>query len=191
MWITGFTQKIECWASSSKVVYRLASKYYHDVVQNEVGFANITHNDHILCIGGGICPFSGILLHQITGAKVMVIDNNKKCVTKARQIIQRMGLNEHIQIFCQDGGNLSFPISKYTVIHFALQVCPMDYVFSQVESKVAPGTKLLVRLPKKCFNNMYSCLSKPLLRNCPCIAHKKARNIGRTMLYIKQEAPVA
>lgn len=185
-WIIGFTQGIERWASDSKIIYWLGSQYYRDVIQNEINLANITHNDHILCIGGGVCPFSGILLHQTTGAKVTVIDNNISCVSKAKQVIHNLNLCEQVRILWQDGGSSALSLSEYSVIHFAMQVFPMEYVFSRIKKQAEPGTKLLVRLPKKCLKNMYSCLPSPLPFCRTFIDHKKARNIGRTILHIKQ-----
>jgi len=176
MWLTTFTQKIEDWASRTEIVFKLAEKYYHDVIRKEIILANITAKDHILCIGGGICPFSAILLHKTTGAKVTVIDNNRSCVTKAKQVIARLGLSKHMQVLCQDGRSSDISFCEYTVVHFALQVCPMECVFSNVEEKVAPGTKMLVRRTKG--QTETHC-------HCPLTLHKTACNIGSTSLYIK------
>jgi len=187
MWICSLTQKIEDWASDTAFLFKLARDYYKDVVQNEVVLANITKNDKILCIGGGICPFTAILFHQATGAEITVIDNNDCCVLKARQIIERLSLSKYVKVFHQDGGSERLSFDEYTVVHFALQVSPMEYVFSHVEKHVAPNTKLLVRRPKKHLGKLYNRLPSPLLHNCPLTTHKKARNIGNTLLYIKQE----
>ncbi|MCL2217457.1 MAG: class I SAM-dependent methyltransferase [Defluviitaleaceae bacterium] len=189
MLITTISQKIENWALGREIVYKLVAQYYHDVIEKEVVLANITRDDHILCIGGGICPFSAILLHQTTGAKVTVIDNNDQCVPKARKIIERLGIGAFVKVLCQDGGSAGLNFAKYTVVHFALQVCPMECVFSHVERHVAPGTKLLVRRPKGNLKKIYSGLNNPKLHSCPLTTHKKARNIGSTLLYVKQPPP--
>ena len=189
MLVTALSQKIEDWAFETEIVYKLAARYYHDVIEREVVLANITKDDHILCIGGGICPFSAILLHQTTGAKVTVIDNNDKCVPKAVKIIERLGISKYVKVLYQDGGNCGLDFSKYSVVHFALQVCPMECVFSYVEGRVVPGTKLLIRRPKRKLGKFYSGLTSPLLHNCPLTTHKKARNIGSTLLYVKQQQP--
>ena len=47
-----------------------------------------------------------------------------------------------------------------------------------------PGTKLLVRRPKKSLSNMYDHLTDDLLSCCPFVAHK-SRNIATTVLYTK------
>ena len=185
-WITGITQRIECRAAKSRAVYWLASQYYRNVIQNEIELAGITKNDHILCIGGGICPFSAILFHQATGAKVTVIDNNVSCIPQARRVIERLGLGGHVRVFCQDGGSSELPLSEYSVVHFALQVSPMERVFSRVEKQAAHGTRLLVRRPKSRLCGLYGCLPGFALACCPHITHK-ARNIGSTLLYVKGE----
>ena len=185
-WITKLTQKLECWAAERAAVYWLASHYYRTVIQKEIDLANITERDHILCIGGGVCPFSAILLHQATGAKVTVIDNDSTCIPKAQQAIARLGIGGHVQVLLQDGGSAQLPFAEYSVVHFALQVCPMEHVFSHVERQVVPGTKLLVRRPKAQLHKLYSQLSNALLPCCRQVAHR-ARNIGSTLLYIKQK----
>lgn len=184
-WITNFTRKIENQAAEGGIVYSLASQYYKEVIQKEVVLANITENDHVLCIGGGICPFSAILIHQITGAKVTVIDNNTTCIPRAKQVINRLGIHEHVRVLCQDGSSAALSLSAYTVVHLALQVSPMDSVFSHIEKHVIPGTRLLVRRPKKQLNYMYSRFFDAFLAFCPYTTHK-SRNISSTLLYIKQ-----
>jgi len=187
-WITKLTQNIERWASENPLVYRFAAQYYRDVIREEVDLAGITDRDHILCIGGGACPFSAILLHQTTGARVTVIDNDSACIPRAQQTIERLALSEHVKVLFQDGSSTELPFADYSVVHFALQVCPMEHVFSQVERQVEPGTKLLVRRPRARLHKLYSQLSSSLLPCCRQVVHR-ARNIGSTLLYVKQEFP--
>ena len=184
MWITNLTQKIERLAVKIKFFYRIASRYYQSIIKNEIDLADITKNDHILCIGGGSCPFSAILLHQTTGAKVTVIDNNKCCIPKARKIIKRLGIGKSIKVLCQDGRNIELEFSKYSVIHLALQVAPMENVLTQLEKQITPGTKLLIRKPKKQLEKLYSRF--PILYECRYAAHKLS-NIDRTILFVKKE----
>jgi len=186
-WIKDFAYKVENKAAESEFIYRLTSGYYQDVIQKEIVLANITAKDHILCIGGGICPFSAILFHQLTGAKVTVIYNNENRVPKAKEVITRLGINEKVRVFHQDGKDITF--ANYTIVHLALQVSPMEQVFNAVEQQIVPGTKLLVRRPKRPLGNLYSKLASAL-SNCPYAAHK-SRNIGSTVLYIKQDTVVA
>jgi len=186
--ITSFTQKIEAMAIKSKPVYWVLSQYYRKIVKNEVALAGITASDHVLCVGGGICPSSAILLHQHTGAKITVIDNNEICVTKAQETIADLGLDAHINVVYQDGGCDKLPLEQFSVVHFALQVTPMWHVFSSIERRVANGTKLLVRRPKKSLQQLYCHLAAHACEFCRHTVHKGVRNIGTTLLYVKQAA---
>ncbi|MCL2224490.1 MAG: class I SAM-dependent methyltransferase [Defluviitaleaceae bacterium] len=180
MIVTSITQKIESLASEAGPFYRLAEKYYIDMVEKESALAGIGEDDHILCVGGGCCPFSAILFHRITKAKVTVIDNNADCIPKARKVIARLGLSEHIRVVFQDG--CPPDIRDYSVIHLALQVFPMEKVIAEVERRMSPGTKMLVRRPKKQLCCMYSKISNATLAACSYITHK-SRNVGSTFLY--------
>jgi len=184
-WITDLTYKIEALAAELGAVYRVAARYYQDVVEKESVLASITKDDHILCIGGGVCPFSAILFHQATGAKVTSIDSNAECIPVAQQVIDGLGIGNDVRMLCQDGGAVA-DLTQYSVVHLALQVTPMDEVFAQVEKQVKAGTRILIRRPKKSIDGAYSELPSPLLAGCPYVEYKQAGNIGSTLLYIKQ-----
>ncbi|MCL2357291.1 MAG: hypothetical protein FWC70_09075 [Defluviitaleaceae bacterium] len=180
MKITNFTYKIESLAAETGLIYRLSSRYYRGIIEREIILANITENDNILCIGGGICPFSAILFHRITGARVTVTDNNAECVSKAQAVINRLGIGKNVRVFCADGADSNVDFSEYTVVHLALQVSPLDLVFARVAQKIAPGTRLMIRKPKKFLAGMYCTGTLP--EHCPCTIHK-SRSIGSTLLY--------
>jgi len=184
-WIKGLTYKIENRASRAGLFYNIARRYYKDVIEKESILANITSSDHVLCIGGGMCPFSAILFHQLTGARVTVIDNNSLCIPKAQDIINRLGIDKYVQVLFQYGGSEDLDYSQYSVIHLALQVSPMEQVFSQVEKQALSGTRFLMRRPTKHFDDMYCQMSCNTLTCGPYITHK-SRNIGSTLLYTKQ-----
>jgi len=184
-WITDLTYKIESLAAELGAVYKVASKYYQDVIEKESVLASITQDDHILCIGGGVCPFSAILFHQATGAKVTAIDSNPECVPVARQVIDELGIGGYVRVLCQEGSEVA-DLTQYSVVHLALQVTPMDQVFAQVEKQVRAGTRILIRRPKKSIDSVYSDLPSPLLVGCPYVEYRQAGNIGSTLMYIKQ-----
>lgn len=175
--LTALTYKIEQKATKAGLVYKLACKYYRGVVQREIALANITAKDHILCIGGGICPLTAVLFHQLTGAKVTVIDNNHACIAKATRFVGDLGLGAHVAVHCQDGSSRDMMYADFTVIHVALQVSPREQVLASVEGQMVPGTRLLVRRPKG---------RGQVLSYCPYARHK-SRNIGSTALSIKLE----
>jgi len=183
--ITKCTQLIEHIASKVQLIFHIVARYYHDVINNEISLANIKSSDHILCIGGGFCPFSAILLHMKTMARITVIDNDSKCTKNAIKLIKRLGLEQGIHIVHCDARNEVLTYDDFTVVHFALQTTPIHEVFESVKSRVSVGTKLLIRRPKARIGYMYSCLLSSRLTDCEYIHHNKACNIGTTYLYKK------
>lgn len=181
-WIVRFTQKVEYWAATNPLVYWIAAQYYKDIIRKEVILAEINQDDHILCIGGGPCPFSAILLHQLTGAQVTAIDKEQKCIPPARQLLQRLKLSEAIQVMHKDG--IEAEVAGFTVIHLAAQVSPLEQIFKQIKTYALPGTKLLIRKPKEKLQSLY-CKNYPQITNERAVYHKKTRNIESTLLYVK------
>jgi hypothetical protein len=180
MIVTKLTQKIESWASDAGLFYRLVEKYYKNMVQNETALAGIGAKDKILCIGGGCCPFSAILFHRLTGAKVTVVERCEHCIKGAQKVVNRLGLGDYITVIHHDGCPEN--IKEFSVVHLALQVNPIQQVFADVESRMKPGAKLLIRQPKKGLCCLYSKFSKASLAGCDYVTHK-SRGVGRTLLY--------
>ena len=183
--ITTITQKIEYMAARNSFVYEIVALYYKDIVKKEAELADIRENDRVLCIGGGACPFSAIMLHRLTRAKITVIDNNLNCVLVSRHAISQMGYSNSIEILYDDGCTID-PY-KSSVVHLALQVCPLEQVFQTVKDRVAPGTRILVRKPKESIKELYSDMNIGMFQGCKRITHKYLCNLGETILYQKRE----
>ncbi|HHY91528.1 MAG TPA: hypothetical protein GX503_07665 [Clostridiales bacterium] len=177
------TKMLERFAAKHPSVYRIASLYYKRLVKEEVALANIQPTDKVLCIGGGPCPFSGILLHEYTGAHVTIIDNDDCCVSISRELIRRLGYADFIDILYSDGKDIS--PEDYNVIHMAVQVTPMEQVFSHLKQGCRFGSKILVRLPKKRLRNFYSIGDRSVFHSCCGKVVHGWRNIDSTALFIK------
>jgi protein-L-isoaspartate O-methyltransferase len=145
MILTRITQKIETAARRSRGIFGVCRRYYEGVVEKEAMLADITEHDRVLCIGGGPCPLTAIMLHQHTGAAVTVVDNCPHCVAKAKSMVRRMGVDLQVK---QVDGRMISP-ADYTVIHIAKQVSPLRQVLSHILSNITDGTRILVRRPKK------------------------------------------
>ncbi|NLP35956.1 MAG: hypothetical protein GX359_12355 [Clostridiales bacterium] len=177
------TKILERLAAKNVAVYRTLSLYYRRLVKNEVALANIQATDKVLCIGGGPCPFSGILLHEYTGAHVTIIDNDDCCVCIARELIKKVGYTDSIDVLHSDGNN--FSPKDYSVIHMAVQVSPMEKVFCHLKQGCRYGAKILVRLPKKTLSNLYSINDLSVFQSCCGKAVHSWRNVDSTALFIK------
>lgn len=189
-WIVQLTRQIEYWAAASPLVFRIATCYYKDIVYKEAMLAQIRPSDSILCIGGGPCPFSAIMLHKLTGAKVTVIDNDWTCIQPARQILSRLDLADAVKVLHHDGCAVNqISIHDYTVIHLAAQISPIEGIVQHIQRYAAPGTRLLIRTPK-CKLKRFYCRSYGLLNLCDCQAvyHKRTCNLDCTLLYVQRGA---
>lgn len=169
-------------AAKNILVYQAMSLYYKKLIREEIALADIKSTDRILCIGGGPCPFSGILLHEYTGAHVTIVDNDYCCVCIARQLISKLGYTESIEVLYGDGNDIS--PKDYTVIHMAVQVNPIQQVFCSLKRKCPYGARILVRVPKKGLKKFYSADDFSLFRNCCKKAVHNWRNIDSTALFI-------
>lgn len=176
------TTKLECLAARNKVVYNVLALYYKRIVNKEIRLADINENDRILCVGGGPCPFSGILLHEHTKAHVTIIDNDECCVEVSKQLVRKLGYEDSIKIYHGDGSDIC--PEDYTVIHMAVQVSPLDKVFSCMKQKCKLGSKILVRIPKKHLSHTYNVHDLTVFNAFNSRANHLFRNIDSTALFI-------
>ena len=176
------TKWLECLAARRTVVYRAVSLYYKRLVKEEVTLANINSMDNILCIGGGPCPFSGILLHEYTGAHVTIIDNDNSCVNISKKLIEKLGYSDYITILHSDGNDIS--PKDYSVIHMAVQINPMEKIFTHLKQGCSLGAKILVRLPKKTLANLYSINDREVFEDSSKKAYHSWRNVDSTALFV-------
>lgn len=181
--IPRITKILEGLAARNASIYRTISLYYKNLVRDEVALANIQPTDRILCIGGGQCPISGILIHEYTGAHVTIIDNDICCVCRSKELIKNLGYANSIEVLHSDGKYVS--PEDYSVIHMAVQVSPMEQVFCHLKKECRMGAKILVRLPKKTLRKFYSLSDCSILQNSCGKAVHNWRNIESTALFIK------
>jgi len=181
LWITRLTQLIEHFAIKSRLAYYCISAYYRMLVKREVCLAGINERDRVLCIGGGICPYTAILLNKYTKAHITVIDNNIECVEKARKFINRLGLNR-INIIYGDGEDIC--CHGYTVIHLAMQISPKELVLNKIMQKAQPGTRVLIRKPKKGVDKLYCKMAGQEMDFAKCIKHGLFCNVDHTSVCV-------
>lgn len=185
------TQKVERVACRSPLFFKLTTAYYTSMVFREIQCAGITKTDHVLCVGGGPCPHSAILIHSMTGAKVTVIDNDESSVRCSRKLLKRKGVSDQISVFHQDG--LSLDPSGFSVIHIAAQITPKEEVFRYLWENADDGCIILMRLPKKKLMKFYVQrktstfvqFMEDVPRPIEKVKHGLFGNAGSTSLYIK------
>lgn len=186
MWITKFTRQIEQLAVSSRLIYSAVSLYYRQMVQREAELAGIGPQDRVLCIGGGICPYTAVLLHQYTGAQITVVDNDRTCVEECCRFLRRLGMKQ-IGVHCADGQDVD--CRDYTVIHLALQICPREEVLRNVLARAPEGARVLVRVPKGCVAGLYCPRSGRQVQGDLKVQHGVLSNVAYTSILVVPGAP--
>lgn len=181
MVITKLTQSFELVAAKSRVAYFLTSLYYRMMVKREVELANINKNDKVLCIGGGFCPYTAILIHKYTDAKVTVIDNDFECIDKSREFLDALGL-EGIEVRLCDGKHIC--CKDFTVVHIAMQVSPKEIVLSEIINRAQSGARVMVRLPKTIVENLYNRIYKGKDVFDRSVGHGFFSNVGNTCVCV-------
>ena len=190
MKFVNMTQKVERVACRNSSFFKLTMAYYQSMVLREIQWAGITSADHVLCIGGGPCPHTALLIYALTGAKVTVVDNDEASVRCSRRLLRRKGVEDKITVLHQDGAELDS--SGYSVIHMAVQIIPKEKVFNSIWQKADEGCVLLMRLPKHKVRKLYihRDLPSPVFVNetprpLKKIKHGLFGNVGFTSIYVK------
>ncbi len=176
------TRFLERLAVRSALASKAVSLYYTGIVSAEAQLARIGAEDNILCIGGGPFPCTAILLHELTGASVTVIDNDNQSVELGRQLTEKLGCGRKIQVLLGDGR--SFPLEKYSVVHVAAQVSPLEKVFRHLQDHCRQGTKILVRLPKQGLAAFYEPFDEGVFWGCNAKVQHRGRNTAWTLLFL-------
>jgi len=140
---------------------------------------------------GGPCPYSALLIHSMTGAKVTVIDNDESSVRCSQKLLEREGVADKITVLHQDG--LSLDPSGFSVIHIAVQITPKEDVFRSLWENSDNGCVILMRFPKKKLMKLYvqrktstfAQFMGDVPRPVEKVKHGLFGNVGSTSLYIK------
>lgn len=177
--ITNITQMIENILSNNYFLQKLMYAYYRPIVKREVSLLRIKPEDRLLCIGGGNFPCTAILINEITGNKVTVIDNDIECVNKSKCLVKKLGLEGMIKIKHKEAENFNY--NYFDVVCVAMQISPMNKVFNNIYLK-SKRKRILIRIPKEKIKKSYC----PFYNVCNCKSKVKQpffSNIRCTKLY--------
>ncbi len=180
MLITRFTQNLEERAHNNSFLYRLMLAYYKPLVKREISLAGICCSDKVLCIGGGFCPMTAILMREYTGAKITVVDQCPCCVEAARHFLAERGITG-IEVVCCDGKKAS--CQDYSVVHLAMQVSPLEETLNSLMASAKENARFLVRIPKKIFRKLYE-KGLDCNRAVESAKHSLFTNAGQTMMFM-------
>lgn len=154
--------------------------YYRPIVKKEVELAQVKPQEKVLCVGGGYFPCTALLFHQLSGAKVTVIDNDKDAVAVSQALVAKLGYDQNVTVLHSDG--MDCKAQGFDIIHLAMQVSPKEEVFAQLFGGCTCKAKLLVRTPKQHLERGYQPFQE---MTETWVTQVKYSNIQKTMLYVR------
>jgi hypothetical protein len=76
--------------------------------KGEPGLSLTKARDSIAVVGGGSLPLTGIMLHDMTGVPVTVIDYNARCCQMASRMLRTLGMEKHVKVAHADGRHFDY-----------------------------------------------------------------------------------
>ncbi len=178
----GISQVIENHTRQNGLMREFMFNYYKPIVKKEVDLCKATPSNRILCVGGGYFPCTAILFHRFSGATVTVIDNDKKAIRAATEVVHQLGLSHKVIVKYSDGLDIS--AEDFDIVHIAMQISPKEKVFKHIYSTMEKKSKILVRTPKKHLERGY----QPFRNICQIsnsVVQPRFSNIERSLLYVR------
>ena len=134
--------------------FRLYAAPYRRLVKRELRLAGVKRNETLLSIGCGALPFSAVLAHSFTGARVIAVDVDRAAAERARLLVERMGLSGSIRIVIADASTGRLPPADVALV--ALQAAPKDEIWRNLQRSLRPGTgRAVFRLPRPGLESEY------------------------------------
>lgn len=128
--------------------FSILSKYlYQNTIKDEYSkehaILHLKQSDKILHIGCGVFPYSAIILSKKKNNNIIAIDNNKKAIHYAKQMIQKRKLEKSIQV--KRGEGSTFDLSPYSIIISSSCVDSSIGILQNIINTAKPGTQIIIR----------------------------------------------
>jgi precorrin-6B methylase 2 len=162
----------------------LYSRPYREIVKREIRLAAIRDSDIIVNIGCGAIPFTSIYLAQLTGARVIALDRDRKAVDCARRYVKARGLAQIVRVMWGDGAQAS-ECESAAVWIVALQAAPKQAILEHFFSSAPRGARIIFREPRPSFNGQYDQLP-PSVRPQSMIEHNMI-TFNRSVLFTQEK----
>ncbi len=142
------TDKKEKWASDSllaRPIMSLFCKLFSRSVQEEILSAGITRGQRVLFVGGGALPYSAVLIHKLTGARVDVVDRDPRAYSLAKKLEGTL-FKGYFRAQFMDGETCD--PARYDTVIIARQVVGKQKLLACYREKMSHKTTLIVRTPR-------------------------------------------
>ena len=135
--------------------------FYKKAVLNEAELAKLKDTDTLLFVGGGAIPYTAMILSRYV-KHVTIIDHDECSSNLAQKLVSKLRM-KNITIIHTKGEELD--TSPYTVIFIPLQAEPKNIILKNIRKKSCKHTKIIMRIPKKSFDNVYTSLEELPIKN--------------------------
>ena len=132
---------------------------YEALVRSQVEAVNTAPDSTMAFIGCGPVPMTLILMSLLYGIRSIGIDNSKKAVNLARKIIQRLGLENEIQIIHGDESHL--PELSWDMVLVAALAEPKARIF-QTLRKILKEQNVHAPVIYRTYTGMRAVLYEPV-----------------------------
>lgn len=152
--IKPFVAELERRFSDRPWFFRLYAAPYRRLVRREVRLARVGRDDTLLSIGCGALPFTAVLAHVLTGARVIAVDIDRNAAERARRLVHRMGRSGMIEVAIADASTAALPSADVALV--ALQASPKDEIWRNLHRSLRAGSgRAVFRLPRATLVSEY------------------------------------
>ncbi len=167
--IPRFVAQLEKRVALIPPLVKLYSRFYDEVVFNEIKLAGIDSSTRVLNIGCGGIPFTAIQIAKRTGARVWAVDRDRKAVEVATRCIASLNLEDQVTVLQLDGrDSIDFP---FDVALVALQAEPKKEILANLARQGGQTARLIFRSPRRELSHQYD-----LLPSIPACTDRVSQN---------------
>lgn len=128
---------------------------YVEEVRMEYFSADLKKGDKVVFLGSGPLPMTPILFYQEHGVESVGIEKNSSHAELSQDIINRLGLSDHVKIV--KGDHFSLPLrQKFELLLLAYRAEPKEEIFGHLAKVLEDRAKVGYRVPEKSSNGHLS-----------------------------------
>lgn len=121
---------------------------YRQLIKRECHGAELKKGDKVVFLGSGPLPITPILFYQEHGVESVGIEKNPLYAELSQDIINRVGLGDHIKIV--KGDHFSLPLrQKYELLLLAYRAEPKEEIFAHLSKTLEEKARVAYRVPGK------------------------------------------
>ena len=151
-----FWEIADSWSYKNVKIAKIYDHSIGDEYRKEYETCGIAPQANILHIGCGAYPLTEIVLAGCSTGRIVGIDKNPQTVQRAKQVIQRHTLENHVTI--QHGDGLNFPVEDFNVIIVSSCSLPKVKILEHLFLETKPQSSIIVREVDIAANDIIACI---------------------------------